>query len=278
MKKILLPTDFSTNSLHAIDYAMNFFKRDEVHFVLLNIQKSSEYITDDLMAAGPGSSVHEAISGDNTAKLEALAAKYRDKFQHEKFTFETIFDFDVFIDAIAQTVSAKKIDLIIMGTNGATGAKEVIFGSNTLQVIRNIGCPVLAIPEDFEYKSIEKILLSIQNNEIPSKAALAPLFQFIEIHDFEIHVLGIYETGSTHSEEKELQKKIASLFPGTPPVYHKIENIPASMAIQSFTQLEGVDMHAVYIIEQTFLDRFLHGSDDSKLSYGTDVPLLVLKG
>ncbi|KAA3620515.1 MAG: universal stress protein, partial [Flavobacterium sp.] len=54
MKKILLPTDFSPNSLHAIDYAMNFFKGNKAHFVLLNIQKSSEYITDDLMAAGPG--------------------------------------------------------------------------------------------------------------------------------------------------------------------------------------------------------------------------------
>ncbi|KAA3621454.1 MAG: universal stress protein, partial [Flavobacterium sp.] len=215
--------------------------------------------------------------GDNTAKLEALAAKYRDKFQQEKFTFETIFDFDVFIDAIAQTVSAKNIDLIIMGTNGATGAKEVIFGSNTLQVIRNIGCPVLAIPEDFEYKPLQKVLLSVHNNQIPSRTAMAPLVQLFGMHEFEFHILGIYESGCTKDEEKELQNKITNLLPGTSPLYHKIENIPASMAIQSFTQLEGVDMHAVHIIEQSFLDRFLRGSDDSKLSYGTEVPLLVLK-
>ncbi|AVI49692.1 universal stress protein [Pukyongia salina] len=277
MKKILLPTDFSTNSVHAINFALNFFKGEEVHFVFLNIQKSSEYITDDLLTASPNSSVHEAISSDNTENLKALEAKYRDKFQDEKFTFETIFDFDVFIDAIAQIVSAKNIDLIVMGTNGASSAKEVIFGSNTLQVIRHIACPVLAIPEDFEYNTSEKVLLSIDNNEIPSRAALAPLLQLIETHDFEIHVLSIYESGCTKTEENELQKKLADRLSGLSPIFHTMENIPVPSAIESFTQLTQTDMHAVFIKEQSFLERLIGGPDKSKLSYRTNIPLLVLK-
>jgi len=277
MKRILLPTDFSTNSLHAIDYALNFFKGDEAHFVFLNIQKSSEYITDDLLTASPNSSVHEAISSDNTEKLEALEAKYREEFTSGSYTFESIFDFDVFIDAIAQIVRAKNIDLIIMGTNGASNAKEVIFGSNTLQVIRHISCPVLAIPEDFDYKTAEKVLLSIHNNEIPSRAALAPLLQLIKKHDFEIHVLGIYESGCTQSEEEELRKKLATNLPGISPIFHTMENIPAPSAIESFTQLTQTDMHAVFIKEQSFLDRLIGGTDTSKLSYHTNIPLFVLK-
>lgn len=277
MKNILLPTDFSPNSQHAMDYAMKYFKGTTAHFILLNIQKSSEYIMDDLISAGPGASVHEAISGDNIKQLEALVAEFRESYELENFSFETIFDFDVFIDAIAQTVKAKDIDLIVMGTNGASGAKEAIFGSNTLQVIRNINCPVMAIPEYYSFHKPDKVLLSINNNEIPSKMALVPLTEYIESHHPELHILAIYDSTCSEDEQNELQQAITDLFPETSTTYHKIEGIPVPDAIRSFTQLKPMDMHALLIKQKSFLERFLHGSDTSKISYGSDIPLMVLK-
>ena len=50
MKSILLPTDFSKNSINAIEYAVNLFKDEPVEFFVLNIQKASTFVSDDLMS------------------------------------------------------------------------------------------------------------------------------------------------------------------------------------------------------------------------------------
>ncbi len=274
MKNVLLPTDFSKNSYHAMDYAMKYFKGTEVNFVVLNIQKSSEYIMDDLMTASPGTSIHEAISGDNKEKLNNLVSQYRETYADEAFNFEVIFDFDVFIDAIAQTVLAKEIDLIIMGTNGASGAKEAIFGSNTLQVIRNIKCPVLAIPEGYHFKSLKKVMLTVIAEQYPSIDALEPLFETLSLYDLSLHVLHITNTAITDIDKTEAE--VLKRFPNTAIRHHYLEDIPVPMAISSFTQLIKVDMHCILVEQKSFLDRFIHGSDTSRISYSTEVPLLVI--
>ena len=133
MKRILLPTDFSENSQNAITYALALFKNQECQFHILNIQKLSEYMMDDVMASTQGESAYNSIIKDNNVKLKALVKKLRKTYKLQPFTFNTLFDFDDFVPAINQAVESHNIDLIIMGTNGATGASEVVFGSNTLK-------------------------------------------------------------------------------------------------------------------------------------------------
>ncbi len=63
MKKILLPTDFSENSTNAIHYAMAFFKDEACEFYVLNVQKMSSFISDDLMAAQPSVTIFDSFPG-----------------------------------------------------------------------------------------------------------------------------------------------------------------------------------------------------------------------
>ena len=62
MKRILLPTDFSINSMNAITYAMELFENMPCVFVLLNIQKPSQFLTHEIITANPEQSLFDAIS------------------------------------------------------------------------------------------------------------------------------------------------------------------------------------------------------------------------
>ncbi len=274
MKNILLPTDFSDNSYLAMDYAMRLFTGQSMNFTVLNIQKSSEYIMDDLMAASPGSSVHEAISADNKAELDMVVERYRAEYSSEEYKIEGVFDFDVFIDGIAQTVDSREIELIVMGTNGASGAREAIFGSNTLQVIRNIQCPVLAIPKVYKYRQPQQVMLTVVDEQLPSNTAINSLKKIMKLHNPELHVLHVSSAESSISENTN--EKLSEIFDGFDITYHYLSGIPVPMAIQSFIQLKQVDLHCLLIEQRSFLDRFIHGSDTSRISYGTQVPLLVV--
>lgn len=273
MKRILLPTDFSENSKSAMDYAMNFFAGTSCTFYVLNVQKYSEYISDDLMSAAPGASVHDAIAMDNKAQLFELVSNYRTKFKKEHFEFEALFDFDVFIDSITQTLELHKIDMIVMGTNGVSGAKEAIFGSNTLQVIRNVECPVLAVPENYTFNKIESVLYSMEKDRLPGVDTQELMTGLLEGYKPMIHLLSLREEDVADPSEI----KGDSVFSDLKVAFHSLSGMPYPMAIKAFVSIMKVDLHVICVEKQSFLNRFFYGSNTSKVSYNTIVPLLVLK-
>lgn len=269
MKRILLPTDFSENSLNAIDYAMAIFENQSCEFTFLNVQKPSEYISDDIYTASPDFSIYEAIANDNKQKLIALKDQYAKKFESQPFYFEAHYDFDNFTDAIQQLVAAKNIELIVMGTNGATNASEILFGSNTLQVIRLVRCPILAIPAGFKFNGLSSMLFTLRDQDHYHPNAMAPLGEIVSDRKVSLEVLQL-DTHNKLPPNKVLEKFSAVN-------YHRVEGVPTPEAISSYEQLLPIDIHAIFIRPKSFFERIFSGSNTSKIAYQSRVPLLVLK-
>ena len=274
VKHILLPTDFSENSLHAIDYAAGLFQDYDCHFYLLNVQKSSEFITDDIFGASNNQSIYEAIVDDNKKKLNSLLKTYREKHKASEITWHALFDYDVFIDAIRQAIEAKQIDLIIMGSNGATGAKEVLFGSNTLRVIRGVDCPVLMIPEGYQFDSLNEMLFSTVDCKKLNNKTAKIVKDLCQLHHSVLHVLHIQP--DLNEPEHGYDFYLRDVLDGIKYKSHSLKGIPISFAIESFEQLFPVTMNVMFVPKESFLDRFLFGSKTSQISYGSDIPLLFL--
>ena len=56
-----------------------------------------------------------------------------------------------------------------MGTQGASGLKEIFIGSVTNGgVIRNTHTPILAIPHDYEYRPVKTIIFAVDDDEAVS--------------------------------------------------------------------------------------------------------------
>ncbi|QQX75805.1 MULTISPECIES: universal stress protein [Aequorivita] len=273
MKNILLPTDFSKNSRNAIRYALKFFEAEKCTFHILNSQKTSGYITADVLYGAPGASVYEGILNDNKKELEKMVQYCESISEGEEFTFVPKIDFDNIVDAVNQAVALNNIDLIIMGSNGATGAAEVIFGSNTLKIIRNVDCPVIVIPEDFVFEKINSVLLSLNYQYDLAHKSLNIISEIVKKHNASLKILEIeeesIELSSQRNHTEEVFKEIGF-------ERFSIKNIPASMAINAFEQLIPVQLHAMIVERKNFLDRFIFGSETSKIKYGSLVPLLVL--
>lgn len=276
MKNVLLPTDFSENSINAIKYAASFFKDSEVNFFVLNVQKTSDYTTSDLISSSANTSVYKAILDDNKKELNKLISTLKTENASEKFSFEALLDFDVFTDAVQQAVKSNKIDLIIMGTNGATGAKEVIFGSNTINVIRHSNCPLIAIPEDYSFKKIESVLFSINNQNRFTQSGIETLKEILIRYKSKLKILEIKEEGVAPAGIKA-KGSMEALFKDFEHTYHTLTGIRASAAISAFEQLFPIDLHAIFVEKESFFDRLLLGSETSRISYGSRVPLLIMR-
>ena len=274
MKNILLPTDFSENSKNAVVYAMELFKGHACKFYFLNVQKTEEFVMDDVMSRSPGSSVFEVILQDNKKRLKEFLVPLEEKYTKENFEFLPFVDYDSLTDSIKQLMASESIDLIVMGTNGATGAKEVLFGSNTLKVIRKVDCPVLAIPEHASFEKLETILFTASSCKDIKHESARPLKEILDLFTPQLHLLKI-------KERKEESKHncgscLVDTLKRTQYKSYTLYGIPTPIAIDAFVQLIPVDLHATFIERETFLERFLFGTNTAKISYGTRVPLLIL--
>lgn len=273
MKNILLPTDFSENSKNAIHYALKFFEGETCTFHILNSQKPSGYITADVLYGTPGTSIYEGVLNDNKKELEEIVQFCESISEKENFTFVPKIDFDNIVDAVTQAIVLYNIDLIIMGTNGATGASEVIFGSNTLKIIRNVECPIIVVPQGCAFEKIQAVLLSLNYQYNVAGKSLNVISEIVKKHSASLKILEIEEENVELTDQKNYTEEV---FKEIGFERYSIKNIPASIAINVFEQLIPVQLHVMVVESKSFMDRFIFGSETSKISYGSPIPFLIL--
>lgn len=276
MKNILLLTDFSANAQHAIDYALALFKGGEHHFYLLNVHKTSASVMSEMMASKASSSVYESLIKNPKKTLKELTEKYAEQFKGERYGFESICDYDAFTDAVGQLVKERKIDLIVMGTNGATGAKEVVFGSNTINVIRHIDSAVLVVPENHSFTGIRSVLFATETGEAFKGDLLIPFDYIRTKYHAALHILYIAYDELSREESEHKKMKIKDHFKIQDPEYHSVTGLPADLALDAFVQLEKVDLAGKIINRKSFLQRLISGSSTPAITYKTRVPLLIM--
>lgn len=271
MKNILLLTDFSENANNAITYALEFLENEKCIFHLMHVHKMGSFTADNLSLSSTSNTIHETIVEIPKKKLESLVNDLQSKFKNNNHRFETIVDYDDFTDAINQILNPKKIDLIILGSNGKTGAKEIIFGSNTLNVIRKVNCTTLVIPEGNCYKKNKEILLPIDTTDDLHGNAIQELRKFIEGYKLNLNILRI----NTNKEHPEYEFFDQSNFATLPHNYFIINNVPVHHATNSFIQIKNIDITAIFVHPEKFFKRLFYGSTTSRISNSLKTPLLI---
>ncbi|AXT62318.1 universal stress protein [Aquimarina sp. AD10] len=148
MKKILVPTDFSDNAYNALYYATRLFKNEPCLFYILNTLDTDK-------STLLGKQGEQLVNESKEKLIEVFHSITRDTEDY-KHSFDIISTSQKLITTIESIVAEKQINLIVMGTKGATGAKGFFIGSNTSNIIQKIKCcPVLAVPETFNFESTE---------------------------------------------------------------------------------------------------------------------------
>ncbi|MBQ0788649.1 MAG: universal stress protein [Oceanihabitans sp.] len=271
MKNILLLSDFSNNAKNAIHYAMHLFKNEKCTFHLMHVHKIGSFTSDDLMNS-PKESIYESITKEPKEKLDNLQKELEETHKNTNHTWETHMDFDVFIDAINQAITNHKIDFVVMGTNGASGVKEKLLGSNTVHVIRKVTCKTLIIPEGYTFTPIKKLLLPLDPEDSITGKQFTDLLDFIETNHLHLDVLRV----NPNTENKEVEQEDLSNLALFDCTYNTINNVSMDAALSSYMQTNAIDFLSLFVKNEGFLEH-LFSKANSKVNLSEiSKPILVL--
>jgi len=273
IKHILVPTDFSTNSLNALEYALKFARHinPQAEITVLNAYTIPLAYTDFNIAYDIGQSEAD-IKNYISSEMDKLEEKVP---LLKEFEYETVKTENYVKDALEEYCIENPVDIIIMGTKGASGVDEVILGTNAHRIIKAELGPVLVIPEDSKYEDIKNIALSSDYKGITADL-LSPVKTIRQAYSSDIHLIHVSAEPMLDKQKAEEAKNLELHLKGIPHQYHFLVNSSVESGMEEFAQKNKIDLLVVVPRKKGLFDTLFGKSESKSLIFHTKVPLLAL--
>lgn len=280
MKNILVPTDFSTNAMNALNYAISLFEEDRCTFYLLNAFRQNEISTPVLFHSESGESPDQQTKTGSETSLKRLMDGIVMKTKNPKHHFEMISSYDTLKQAVEKTVETKNISIIILATQGETNAKNILFGSKALNIIYKIkNCQFLLVPPDSVFqKNTKKELVYTTNFHSPLEyKELESIISISKTIKAVVRVLHILENGELTAEQENNKEVLREYLKGVESAFHTLTNENPDTGVQSFIERRDSDILAFTREKQSFLNTFFSGTmTEEALGHKPQIPIFLM--
>ena len=278
MKTILLPTDFSDNAWNAIFTGLKMFETVDRNFILLNTYEPKLANLMGNKSKERLGVIYDSLSENSKLQLDKTMQYLNENHSRSNHKFESVSISNDIEHAINQMVVDRDIDLIVMGTKGATGAKEIFMGSNTVKVIKKVRlCPIIAVPQNYDFKALKSVVFPTDFTHPYSKSELKPLIDLVSLWNAEIAILQIAQEYELHDEQKRNSKQLSNRLQDVKHSFHKVEmwnNV--AEATNKFASENDMDLIALIHYAHTFMEKLTREPVIRKIGYHAKVPLMVL--
>ena len=267
MKNILVPFDFSHNSRNALEYAAQFSKKMNASLHVFHAYDRSEVLE--------GVKVATAISA-----MEDTKAKMTKQFELSSNQVQTHVVQGEFIEEVIQFIEGNKIDMIAIGTRGASGLRELLVGSNTVQLMQEVRLiPMLVVPEKATYQPLRNILLCSDLHEIADDDALDLVKDIAIAYEADVRLAHVEKGNGQPTYEKVLEKRreMHIFEPEVDCTYKRIVAKDILAGIKYYMDKKSDnDMVAMVYRSHSFIETIFGMNHTHEMAYHTTVPLLVL--
>lgn len=273
MKKILVPTDFSDHAYYALKVASQIAKKNGGEIILLHMLELPHQAGD---AIGSGHDLPEIMLFKNSAinKLEDLM----DDDSLDGLKVSEIIQFELAFDGILKVSKKNDIDLIVMGSHGASGFKEMFIGSNAEKVVRNSEVPVLIIKKDAGEFNVDKFVFASDfTDEI--KKPFAKAVEFANKFGAELELAMINTPSSfkpTHVAE-EIMKNFVAGFSVNKYSINIYNDVNVENGILNFANHINADLIGVSTHGRKGIAHFFNGSISEDLVNHSLRPVVTFK-
>jgi nucleotide-binding universal stress UspA family protein len=162
-----------------------------------------------------------------------------------------------------------------MGTRGASGITRAVLGSNTNSVIEVSHVPVLAVPEQADFKGFRNVVYASDLRNLEPELEI--LIRYIEKFGSTIHLIHIVPPGKDiHSSEVKIESALKK-FPYKNIVTLVLVDHDIHSAIDQYVEVSKADVLAMFTHELSFFEKVFDKSMTRKMAFQSRIPLLAFK-
>jgi nucleotide-binding universal stress UspA family protein len=278
MKRILVPTDFSSTAEKAFRLAVEIAVKAKGTVILYHT-----YIPVESTFIGT-----EKTRKQYNAHAEANIVKRLQRLKKKvtgdviDVAVSTIVGRSPLIDNILGFAEHNHIDLIVMGTQGASGLKKTIIGTVAARVIENSDLPVLLVPSRYELEEVKQIMFAT-NFRASDKKALTLVDAIAKLYNADItvlHFLSVYNNESEKEKERNdfdnYAFSLGRIFNESKIKFHLQATASVIETMEKLDKEFPYNIMAMVRRKKTYLEKFFIKSFTQNMAYLTTKPLLIV--
>lgn len=266
MKKILVPTDFSSVADNALTYAIDLAAefQSEIYlyhaYYIHKIDYNLDYPEDE-----------QPIKRQAERKMEQTKQKFKETLKQRGLSLQTIVDHDFTYSLFKRKAKNYGADLIVMGSKGASGLEKVVFGTVATTALELSKVPVLVVPPRHSFSGLKNIILAIDQSAV-SEETLRPLQK----------LAGTFGAGITVLHVKKILPVSTYQHGGLPLnnvaiTYHEVPlSGSVNETIHEFTRQHKGDLLCMVRRNKGFFEGILQKSVTKTQVFLNTLPVLVL--
>lgn len=276
MKKILFPTDLSAAAERAFIYALHLADHMGAELITLHVYQKPE-------VRGGGvsrtlSEFYESYDLDEFKNFKDSIPVLRKIQQEEGFEalpVQHLLKPGRTVEMILKVAREEAVEMIVMGTTGARGLKEIFMGSVAGEVLENASCPVLAVPEKAAFDGrIDDIAFAV-NYEDEEVAAFKKLVELYSLFGAKIHCVNV-DLSHTERYRNQMEKFKAKLPAHDNTTFEVVQSTDIREGLLSYMETHDVDVLVMVTHKRNFFQELLRYSHTKAMSYHSNMPLLSI--
>tara|TARA_R110002051_G_scaffold91205_3_gene160291 strand:- start:56671 stop:57516 length:846 start_codon:yes stop_codon:yes gene_type:complete len=277
MRVIIVPTDFSENAFNALQCALQYFKYEKSKFIIIHTYADEVYENRDVISRKVLEEFKEVKRKESENELQKLLNRVLKIEPNPRHSFITQAIFGTLLDEVNSLVNTENADLIVMGTQGKTADRKLTYGSNTLQVIKYVKCPVLGIPLEYSYRRPERILFP-SALMIPFKPRELKLISCLaKSYRSEMHLLYISDFDRLSLRQEDVKAAWEYHFRESKMKYTRRDEGDTAEILNSYVAENDINILVMVNSKHTYMETLLHTSTIDKVGLNTKIPFLVLQ-
>ena len=273
MKKILVPTDFSILAENALKIAAQIAKKNDGEIILLHLLDIPHQGND---AVYKGHDIPELMLFKNLA-----IKKLDDLMNHEcleGINVSKVIQFETTFNGIMNVSTINQVDIIVMGSHGAAGIKEIFVGSNAEKVVRNSTIPVLIIKKEYEKFEINNLVFASDFTDEVLKT-FQNVIDFANKFNAKLQLVTIVTPNNFKStlEINHIMEKFVANFDFTNFTLNIFNDIDIENGVLNFAKFKNAEAIGIGTHGRKGLAHFFNGSISEDLLNHSKLPIVTFK-
>lgn len=275
IKNIIIATDFSVTSRNAYRYAKSLAETLKAALTVITVKEHLIMVSDVMTVPLPGDDNKSLVDDIKELITEEDAAINKSTVEGEVKI--KIFKGDP-VDVLTELSKESETDLIVMGTTGLQDVLTKVMGSTSLKVSNKAHCPVILVPRDAKWISIEQILYASNDESIEPKV-IREMTDFAAKIKADIHFVNVKNFDPVF-ELKQNEVSWINLFnSANPDSYFETHTIYGNDTVgelKKYSEENNINMMAFASKHRNFWGNLIHKSITENMALSTVIPMMVI--